>query len=219
LSDILRQIDNALERKGMTAASASRLAVGNPALIKNMRAARDGEKRFNAVALMKLAEVLDLEFYFGPERQRSNPGFATPAADAPPPDPTRREALTTGFLPIPYHAYLPHPWRGVAPVALSRRFLDDRGLVPDALSFVPVQDTSMEPELSRGSLVLTDSRIKSGANGRCVAALLGLVPHVGYLSSAGDGAPCLLSPQGALTVSDPNLVILGAVVWATRAME
>lgn len=219
MSDILRQIDKALKRKGMTAASASRLAVGNPALIKNMRAARDGEKRFNAVALMKLAEVLDLEFYFGPERRRANPGFEAPTSDAPPPDPTRREALTTGFLPIPYHPYLPHPWRGVAPVALSRRFLDDRGLVPDALSFVPVQGTSMEPELSRGSLVLTDSRIKSEAAGRCVAALLGLTPHVGYLGSGGDGAHRLLSPDGSVTVDDPNLVILGAVVWATRAME
>lgn len=218
MSDILRQIDKALARKGLTAAAASRQAVGNPALIKNMRAARDGEKRFNAMALMKLAEVLDLEFYFGPERPRPEPGFAASGADARPPDPTRREALSTGFLPIPFHPFLPHPWRGVAPVALSRRFLDDRGLVPDSLSFVPVLDDAMVPILSRESLALVDTRSRDVAGGRLVAAMQGLAPHVGYLHGP-EGARYLESETGHRTAEGEGFILLGPVVWATRAMD
>ena len=68
MDPILLTIDEALKRKGLSDAAASKLAVGHPSLIKNLRMPRDGEKRYNLPALMKLAEVLDLEFYFGPPR-------------------------------------------------------------------------------------------------------------------------------------------------------
>ncbi|MDF2232205.1 S24 family peptidase [Albimonas sp. CAU 1670] len=85
MDPILDVIDDALREKGLTDAAASRLAVGHPSLIKNMRLPRSGEKRYNLPALQKLAAVLGLEFYFGPPRaalradlsaqgaQRSNP--------------------------------------------------------------------------------------------------------------------------------------------------
>jgi phage repressor protein C with HTH and peptisase S24 domain len=65
---ILEAIDEALKKKGLSDAAASKLAVGNPSLIKNFRAPSAAGKRYNAVALQKLADVLDLEFYFGPRR-------------------------------------------------------------------------------------------------------------------------------------------------------
>ena len=72
MQDILATIDDALKRKGLSAAAASRLAVGNPSLIKNMRSETKANKRFNAEALRKLADVLDLEFYFGEHREETS---------------------------------------------------------------------------------------------------------------------------------------------------
>ena len=69
VKDILDIIDEALLRKGLSASAASKLAVGNPSLIRNMRQETGYQKRFNAVALSKLANVL--EFYFGEEREQT----------------------------------------------------------------------------------------------------------------------------------------------------
>lgn len=68
MDPILEAIDQALRTKGLSDAAASKLAVGHPSLIKNLRMPREGEKRYNLPALQKLAQVLDLEFYFGPPR-------------------------------------------------------------------------------------------------------------------------------------------------------
>ena len=69
MDPILDTIDAALKRKGLSDAAASKLAVGHPALIKNLRMERQGEKRYNLPSLMKLAKVLDLDFHFGPARE------------------------------------------------------------------------------------------------------------------------------------------------------
>ncbi|MEO0467638.1 MAG: hypothetical protein AAF216_13940, partial [Pseudomonadota bacterium] len=66
--DVLAILDDALRRTGLSDTAASRLAVGNPSLIKNMRAQSSGRKRYNIDAVAKLAEVLDLELYLGPKR-------------------------------------------------------------------------------------------------------------------------------------------------------
>lgn len=68
MDPILEAIDIALKKKGLSDAAASKLAVGHPSFIKNMRMPREGEKRYNLPSLMKLAEVLELEFYFGEPR-------------------------------------------------------------------------------------------------------------------------------------------------------
>lgn len=69
MDPILDTIDAALKRKGLSDAAASKLAVGHPSLIKNLRMERQGEKRYNLPSLMKLAKVLDLDFHFGPARE------------------------------------------------------------------------------------------------------------------------------------------------------
>ncbi|QBY00707.1 hypothetical protein E2K80_08145 [Rhodophyticola sp. CCM32] len=68
MDPILDAIDQALKKKNLSDAAASRLAVGHPSLIKNFRMPRDGEKRYNVPSLQRLADVLELEFYFGPPR-------------------------------------------------------------------------------------------------------------------------------------------------------
>lgn len=67
----MKVIDAALAAKGLKDATASRLAVGHTSLIKNMRNARANkeEPRYSFKNLEKLAEVLDLELYFGPPRR------------------------------------------------------------------------------------------------------------------------------------------------------
>ena len=69
MDGIITEIDKALRKKGLSDAAASKLAVGHPSLIKNFRAPKTGEKRYNLTALAKLANVLDLELYFGPKRE------------------------------------------------------------------------------------------------------------------------------------------------------
>ena len=158
MDPILDAIDKALQRKGLTAAAASRLAVGNPSLIKNMRADTGTDKRYNATALQKLAAVLELEFYFGPERTQSAPtqtgGFGEPDSA----NPTgQREALRAGFLPIPYHRAASPQFQGTAPVALSRAWVAARDLDAEHLSFAPVLDDAMSPALRKGALALIDA--------------------------------------------------------------
>lgn len=129
MDEILAKIDAALREKGLSDAAASKLAVGHPSLLKNLRLPRDGEKRYNLVALMRLAEVLGLEFYFGPHRRAS--GFAEPENGS---DLGRQEALRAGFLPLPWHPAMNR--RGSAPVAFARTWLEQEGLVPDTLSAI-----------------------------------------------------------------------------------
>ncbi|NUB45035.1 S24 family peptidase [Fertoebacter nigrum] len=69
MDPILSIIDEALAKKSLSDAAASKLAVGNYALIKNMRSARSDDKRYSFQALERLADVLGLECYFGPPRE------------------------------------------------------------------------------------------------------------------------------------------------------
>ncbi|AGI67716.1 hypothetical protein OAN307_c20840 [Octadecabacter antarcticus 307] len=161
MQDILEIIDEALAGKGLSAAAASRLAVGNPSLIKNMRTETGKPKRFNAQALRQLADVLDLEFYFGEPRTqtivRLPAGFAERTVEPLATATARQEALEMGFLPIPYHSAAQPNFRGTAPVALARQWLTASELVAESLSFLPVVTDDMVPTLTVGALALLDS--------------------------------------------------------------
>lgn len=74
MATILDHIDDALRRKGMKDATASKLANGNASLVKNIRS---GGGNVGFETLKRLADVLELECYFGPPR--SSP--ALPAAN------------------------------------------------------------------------------------------------------------------------------------------
>jgi phage repressor protein C with HTH and peptisase S24 domain len=161
VKDILDLIDEALLRKSLSASAASKLAVGNPSLIKNMRQETGYQKRFNAVALSKLANVLDLEFYFGEEREqtvmRLPAGFAERTVEPLSTARARHEALEMGFLPIPYHAAAAPDFRGTAPVALARQWLSASDIPAETLAFLPVICDDMAPTLTVGTLALIDT--------------------------------------------------------------
>lgn len=226
VKDILAIIDDALVRKGLSAAAASRLAVGNPSLIKNMRSEAGTGKRFNAGALQRLAAMLDLEFYFGEPREETSlslpGGFAERTVEPLSSSLARREALEMGFLPIPYHSAAAPDFRGTAPVALARQWLAVSGLAAADLAFLPVLTADMAPTLAVGALALVDVSRKSFTEGGIVA-----VSHAGRHFFARVQQPSsdmmvmafdkLEKPVQVLKGSDLQAIrILGRVVWIAQ---
>ena len=211
---ILEVIDAALKRKGLTDAAASKLAVGHPSLLKNLRMPREGEKRYNLPSLMRLAEVLDLEFYFGPRRPADElPEIATnvrPEDDAP-----------TGFLTIPW-ADAGHR-KGSAPVAFSRVWLDEHELVPDFLlaALPDVVDLDQSPVQDTLALLDTRAALRKGhgiwcfrSNGKVRVASVTFAGSVTVILPARHSEePQIIDgpPGGAISV-------LGKVVWLGQSV-
>lgn len=130
-------IDRALRKKGLSDSAASKLAVGNSALLKNMRSQSSGEKRYSAQSLKRLADVLGLEFYFGEPKSASIiPWGFSEASWARADETTRTDAFQHGYLPIPYHRSAGVGYRGAAPIAFSKKYLISLGVEPENLSFV-----------------------------------------------------------------------------------
>lgn len=160
MDPILKTIDEALKKKGLSDAAASRMAVGHPSLIKNLRMPRSGEKRYNLPSLEKLAEVLDLELYFGPPRDLTPPPevdvdgsrFATVA---------RHDASASaggGFVNFD-EAPIDH-------LAFSKTWLVQNGIQPGASVLINARGQSMEPSIYDGDLVMIDRRKREVRNGR-----------------------------------------------------
>ena len=150
MDPILLTIDEALKRKGLSDAAASKLAVGHPSLIKNLRMPRDGEKRYNLPALMKLAEVLDLEFYFGPPRETG---------------PVEQIVLEgSDFAQVPVHkATLAagggadnHTEELAGYLAFRRSWLKRVGVAASAAVLARATGESMAPTIHDGDMLLID---------------------------------------------------------------
>jgi phage repressor protein C with HTH and peptisase S24 domain len=148
---ILAAIDEALLRKGLSDAAASKLAVGNYSLIKNMRAERGADKRYNFTALQRLAEVLELECYFGPSRE-----------SAMPPSPASRSE----FAKVPLHEAWLSAGNGTANgdeeviehLAFRRDWLKKIGVSASAARLARVIGDSMEPTICADDMVLIDTK-------------------------------------------------------------
>lgn len=223
---ILATIENALEKKGLSAAAASRLAVGNPSLIKNMRSDGAVNKRFNAEALQKLADVLGLEFYFGEPREETSlslpGGFSERTVEPFSAALARREALEMGFLPVPYHIAAAPNFRGTAPVALSRQWLLASGFNAESLAFLPALTDDMAPILSVGALALIDaSRTRAdddgiwaiGHGGRYTFARVQMPsPEMMILKCDRPNKPVQIFKGGELR----TLKVIGRVVWCAQ---
>jgi phage repressor protein C with HTH and peptisase S24 domain len=151
MDPILAIIDEAVERLKLSDASASKMAVGNPALIKNMKSDRSDEKRYSFQALQRLADVLDLECYFGPKRET-----------APVPQITLDG---TDYASIPLH----EAWLSAGPgidnggsniidhLAFRRDWLARIGISASQSCLARVWGDSMFPTLSPGDMVLIDT--------------------------------------------------------------
>lgn len=150
---ILDEIDRALKKKRLSDAAASQLAVGHPALIKKMRMPAKGEKRYNYVALQKLAEVLDLELYFGPPRDVGQVNTVAPDVDE--------------YVKVPLHAAELAAGAGATgngngddvsgELVFSRAWMRKAGLAPSKAALAHVRGDSMEPTLRDGDVVLLDT--------------------------------------------------------------
>lgn len=151
MDPILDAIDAALKRKGLSDAAASKLAVGHPSLLKNLRMPREGEKRYNLPALKRLADVLDLEFYFGPRRSA--------------PEPKQIALDGSGYALVPLHdAALsagPGALNGDSSIIGSLAFRNDwlraQGVSPGTATLARVSGESMTPTLSPGDMVLINT--------------------------------------------------------------
>ncbi|MCB1395949.1 MAG: helix-turn-helix transcriptional regulator [Rhodobacteraceae bacterium] len=161
MDPILSTIDEALKKKGLSDAAASKLAVGHPSLIKNFRIERAGEKRYNLPALGKLAEVLDLELYFGPRRD----------PETPPPEPFEIDGQEFSAIPrVAAEASAgPGAVNGDAEVigsmAFRRDWLREHGIKPGKALLVTVTGDSMKPSIHPGDLVLLDQARTEIVNG------------------------------------------------------
>ncbi|MBU2867110.1 S24 family peptidase [Pacificibacter marinus] len=220
MDPILETIDKALAVKGLSDAAASKLAVGHPSLIKNLRMPRQGEKRYNLPALMKLAGVLDLEFYFGPPRETGDVS-QPPAADP------------EEFANIPLHEASLAAGAGAAngaePVvdylSFRRDWLRRIGTAPASAVLARVSGDSMEPTIWAGDMVLVDRsktvvpvRTSSSKKGRSAiyAVLDDGHARVKRIERPSEDQILLLSDNPDYTPEFANpktLSIIGKVMW------
>lgn len=222
MDPILDTIDAALKKKGLSDAAASKLAVGHPSLIKNLRMPREGEKRYNLPSLMKLAEVLDLEFHFGPRRE--------PIAE-----PIVMDAEAYAQVPV-HDAVLsagPGLLNGDADVighlAFRREWLSRVGISPGHARVARIKGNSMAPGIDDGDLVLIDQSkslddVPRRARGDhrplpVFAVLIGDEARVKRLQRLTDRIVGLISdnrdvPAETIDLGDADFKILGQVVWS-----
>jgi phage repressor protein C with HTH and peptisase S24 domain len=145
MDPILDTIDAALSRKKLTDSAASLMAVGHSSLIKNMRIPREGEKRYNLPALMKLAKVLELDFYFGPQRE------LRPLTDA------NQDFVFVQTYEVNLSAgpgLIPAETNGTDQLAFSREWMSRNGINSQLCGLVRVRGDSMFPTIPDGAMVL-----------------------------------------------------------------
>jgi len=160
MRDPLEIIEEALERKGLSPSAASKLAVGNYALIKNMKSSRSEEKRYSYQALERLAEVLDLELYFGPKRELTSAPSAV--VDGEQFETVARYDATgaagEGLINL--------DGEPIDHLAFSKRWLEQNGLSAGDSVLINVKGDSMEPSIYDGDLVMIDRRKRHIRSGR-----------------------------------------------------
>ena len=218
MDPILDAIDEALARHRLSDSAASKLAVGNYALLKNMRAARGEDKRYSFQALSKLADVLGLECYFGPPRDTA-PGV--------------RAAEPTEFAHIPLHAALlaagdghaNHSEDVIEYLAFRRDWLRRLGVAPSNAVLARAAGDSMQPCVWDGDMVLID-RSKTDVPVRATTARRGRSPVYAFLDDGqarikrierpDEGQVILLSDNPEYPpefAKIENLSIIGKVLW------
>jgi hypothetical protein len=211
MDPILDTIDEALRRAGLSDSAASKLAVGNNALLKNMRSARGDDKRYSFQALEQLARVLGLECYFGPKRQFG--GFSEDALDS---DVARSDALRSGFTPIPWHPS--QGQTGSFPVALHSTWLAENGLIPDFLQGVRPALSSLSFAAAKHTVAVIQTNAARKGNGGVWCYREGRT--IGIAQTAFASGIAVLIPRSETEEarivskeSSSTIEFLGKVVW------
>ena len=161
MRDALEVIEEALQRKGMAAATASRLALGHDSAIKNLRASKASgrQPQYSVHTLEALAKVLDLELYFGPRRESGVPPEVEVDDDAFAVLPLHDAEIAAG----PGAANLEAPEAQL--VAFRQDWLSRLHIARGRACLVKVRGDSMAPTLRHGDLALIDggrTRIVTG---------------------------------------------------------
>lgn len=152
MDELLAAIDEALERQGISASAASRAAVGNPSLVKNLRASREDKSRKHPFENIKaLAEVLGLEVYIGPPRHDTNTISVDPETS---PD----------FALVPSYKVDASAGPGATAVdtsldgamAFRKDWLSSRGISTANAVLLRARGDSMQPVIWHGDLLLVD---------------------------------------------------------------
>ncbi len=223
MDEILAAIDEALARKGLSDAAASKLAVGNYALIKNLRSSRatsPEDRRTNFHALQRLADVLDLECYFGPPREAG----------------TVQQIVLDGadFAQVPVHeADLAagsgrenHTEVMIGQLAFRRSWLKRIGVSAPSAVLARAAGESMAPTIHDGDMLLIDrskreppSQLRGPKDMRpasIYAILDDGAARVKRIELAPAGTLVLLSDNPAFAPEFrpiPSVTIIGKVMW------
>jgi len=222
VDQILEEIRKALKKKSLSESAASRLAGGNPSIIKNLRTHRGGSGRAHPIEnLQKVAAVLDLEFYVGPPRE------VQPAPEL--------ELDDGSFVTVPRYEAEAAAGDGCLNVegapsdrlAFSRRWLDQNGILASACILINARGDSMEPSIYDGDLVMIDRRRREIRSGRIYVyndpddgtriKRLELVPGNLAIIVRSDNPDQARNPPLYITGDAMNALsasILGEVVWS-----
>lgn len=149
MQEVLDAIEKAIERSGMSASAVSRLATGNPSAFKNMKNAAETRSRNSSVDnLRRFAEVLGLEFYFGPPREQRQ--FGEPQAEYSASRPETMQVI---------HHLDQSPDAPDAPDSLGipPEWFADRGLDVATVALVTSADASMAPVIPESAVALVDT--------------------------------------------------------------
>lgn len=222
MDPILDHIDRALRDKGLSDAAASKLAVGNYSLIKNMRSARSEDKRYNFQALERLAQVLELECYFGPRRM-------------PPTEPVVMDAEAYAQVPVldawlaAGSGHLNGDAEIIGHLAFRRDWLTKIGISPGHARVARAKGDSMAPGIGNGDLVLIDTAktladvptraAKDRRSTPVYAFIQAGEARIKRLQRPADRSLLILSDNPAyepevIDPSDREFELLGQVVWS-----
>lgn len=219
MEEVLKVIDRALADKGLSDAAASRLAVGNPSLLKNLRNRRGAERDHPFENLARLAKVLDLELYFGPPRPLSRPpslrliGVSEPSVS----DLGPQDARRFGYRTLPWHPFTPRT--ASVPIAFSVEFLNQLGADVERIFGVePSRPLGADDQDERLLTLVEYPAARSGGPawwcyreaGRDRLARLQFLPD--RILILGDTPR---DPIQSVALDDSRLTLLGRAVWVS----
>ena len=231
---VQQEITQALKDSGLSAAKASRLASGNPSLIKNIMAGH--MPRVDSLA--RLGDVLNTGFYIGPSNSPP-PRLYTDAPDTEAGLPASklarlenatRELVLSAVALGADHQFVPRYDVCLAPgrrmnetvdrepeagyELFRRQWLRDQGLEGDALTVVDVVGNTMQPTLCDGDWALVDRSQHQLRHGGIFALSGSPVPLLRRIREEADvwWADCDNNRHPSLAISQHDEVI-GRVVW------
>ncbi len=219
-ADLLDVIERRMEERGLSPATASRAAVGNPYLIYNFRK-KGFDPKFET--LRRLCDALGLEFYIGPPRTGMVVGrnAAPDAAEARPYDSDSDDAEHVLVPKLPVRLAAGHgaatlqEEEPVALLAFRREWMQRHGLQPGLVSAVEIVGDSMEPLLIDGDTVLVDHRRNEARQGKVFAVGIESDLLVKRLERQSEGGWILTSDNKSYEPISMSVgaTLIGQVVW------